>query len=108
MFNGLKQEWQQLKRGRPGQRFESQFDRNRKEAATRFGRVVRIVAGILLIPVGIFFLAFPGPGLVVIAIGLILIARESRMMARALDRSEMRARRTWEGVQQRRRRAAKS
>jgi uncharacterized protein (TIGR02611 family) len=92
MFKGLKQEWAQLKRGEPGSRFQDQFDRNRKEAKSKFGRGLRVVAGVALLPVGLFMLAVPGPGLVVIAIGAVLIAREFRWAARLLDRLEVRGR----------------
>jgi hypothetical protein len=93
MLNGLKQEWAQLKRGKPGSRFKGQFDRNREEASNGFGRALRVVVGVLLLPVGVFFLAVPGPGLVVIAIGAVLIAREFRWAATTLDALEVRGRR---------------
>ena len=94
MFKTLKAEWAQLKRGRPGSRFQKQFDRNRREAASGLGRVLRVAAGVMLLPVGLFLLAFPGPGLVVIAIGAVLIAREFRWAAKVLDWLELRARPT--------------
>lgn len=96
MLNGLKQEWAQLKRGKPGSRFKAQFDQNRKEASSGFGRVLRVVVALLLLPVGVFFLAVPGPGLVVIAIGAVMIAREFRSAASALDATEVRVRRVAE------------
>jgi hypothetical protein len=109
MFEGLKHEWSQLKRGEPGSRFRRQFDRNRKPKSGNFGRAVRVVCGLLLFPVGLFLLAVPGPGLVVIAIGAVLIAREFRWAAGALDRLEVRgrrvvrsAKRTWRRVSSRR------
>jgi hypothetical protein len=92
MLNGLKQEWAQLKRGKPGSRFKNQFERNRKESSSGFGRVMRLVVGVLLLPVGVFFLAVPGPGLVVIAIGAVLIAREFLWAANAMDAMEIRSR----------------
>jgi hypothetical protein len=97
MFDGLKREWTQLKRGRPGSRFAEQHDKERKKGKSPAGRVARIIVGLLLFPVGVVFLAIPGPGLLVIAIGAILIAREFKFAARLLDVVEVRGRKltTW-------------
>jgi hypothetical protein len=43
----------------------------------------------------VFFLAVPGPGIPILAVGLALIAQESATMARWLDRTELRLRRWW-------------
>ena len=93
MFEDLKGEWSQLRKGRPGSRFQEQYDRNRRERSTAVGRALRIAVGLLLFPVGVFFLAVPGPGLLVIAVGAVMIAREFRSAARALDAIEVRGRR---------------
>ena len=37
----------------------------------------------------------PGPGIPILVIGLALIAQESVTLARLLDRTEIRLRRTW-------------
>ena len=96
MFNSLRKSWADLKRGRPGSRFEEQYDEQRRDKTkSPIGRVLRIIGGLLLIPVGVFFLAVPGPGLLVIAVGAVLIAREFRFAARFLDAFEVRARKTF-------------
>ena len=97
MFKELKREWAQLKKGQPGSRFQDQFDRNQREKKSNFGRVLRVAAGLILLPVGLFFLAVPGPGLVIIAVGAVLIAREFGFAARLLDAVEVRGRKliTW-------------
>ena len=104
MFKELKREWAQLKRGKPGSRFQDQFDRNQREKKSNIGRVLRVVAGLILLPVGLFFLAVPGPGLVIIALGAVLIAREFRFAARLLDAVEVRGRKLMTWTQQRWRR----
>jgi len=43
----------------------------------------------------VFFLAVPGPGIPILAVGLALIAQESSTLARGLDRTEVRLRRSW-------------
>jgi len=92
MFKQLQRSWKELKSGRPGSRFLEQYRRQHQAHESGVGRAVRIVAGIILVPVGLFFLPAPGPGMVVLALGAILLARESRLVARALDRLELRAR----------------
>jgi hypothetical protein len=101
MFEQLKRGWDSLKRGQPGSRFQVQYDTQRRSARSGPGRALRIIAGFILLPVGVFFLAVPGPGLVVIALGAILIAREFRVAARVLDAIELRGRRTYSWAQRR-------
>jgi hypothetical protein len=97
MFKELKREWSQLKRGKPGSRFQDQFDRNQREKKSNVARVLRVGAGLVLLPVGLFFLAVPGPGLLIMALGAVLIAREFGFAARLLDAIEVRGRQvmTW-------------
>jgi putative transmembrane protein PGPGW len=92
MFKQLKQYWSSLKRGKPGSRFQEQYDKQRKEQKSGTGRAIRIVAGFLLLPAGLFFLPAPGPGFLVLALGAVLIAREFRWAAKILDRLELRGR----------------
>jgi hypothetical protein len=108
MFNRLKEYRKELSRGRPGSRFEDSFDRQREKRTSRAGRALRIIGGLILFPVGVFFLAVPGPGLLVIALGAVLIAREFRFAARMLDATEVRARALWKWAQRLRRRLARS
>jgi hypothetical protein len=101
MFRELKREWSQLRKGRPGSRFQEQYDRNRREQTGAPGRVLRIAVGVLLFPIGVFFLAVPGPGLLVIALGAVMIAREFRTAARAMDAIEVRGRQAFRWIRQR-------
>lgn len=84
--------------GPPGRRFQERY---RRKSATDRGRLERwacVFAGIGLTLVGIFFLAAPGPGIPILAVGLALIAQESAAVARLLDRAEVRVRRWWKRV----------
>ena len=92
----LKQSWQRFKTGSPGQRFQQQFSRPH-QARTPIQKALFVGGGILLIIAGIFFLFVPGPGLLIVFLGAVLIARQSSFAARALDWTEVRARRllTW-------------
>jgi hypothetical protein len=40
-------------------------------------------------------MAVPGPGIPILAFGLALVAQESSVMARLLDRAEVKLRRWW-------------
>jgi hypothetical protein len=108
MLSRFRKYWAGLGRGRPGSRFQDQFDAERKKQKSPAGRIVRTVGGLLLIPVGVLFLAIPGPGLVVIALGAVLIAREFGFAARLLDATELRGRKTWKWAEGRWRRLAKA
>ena len=101
MLKRLKAYWSQLQKGQPGSRFRQQYERNRREQKSPVGRILRIVAGVALIPVGVFFLAVPGPGLPIIALGVVLIARESGFVARMLDATEVRLRPGWKWAMRR-------
>lgn len=86
MLRRIRQSWKELKHGQPGRRFRERYDRRR----ARPGRKVLtkwavISAGALAILAGIVLLPLPGPGLLVLAAGALLIAEESHSTARALD-----------------------
>jgi hypothetical protein len=52
-------------------------------------------------PIGLFFLAVPGPGLLIIGLGAVLIAREFRFVAMVLDWMEVRGRQFYKWSKQR-------
>lgn len=93
MIEGLKRDWHRLRTGKPGDRFQGY---QRAHAEAQHGKWIRLVslgAGVLLIAVGIIALPAPGPGWLIIGLGAALFARESVMVARALDAIEIRLRR---------------
>lgn len=92
MIEGLKRDWHRLRTGKPGDRFQGS---QRAHAEARHGKWARFVSlggGALLIAVGIVALPAPGPGWLIIGLGAALIARESAMVARALDAIEVKLR----------------
>jgi len=102
MFEQLKQNWESLKRGRPGSRFHEQYERQRKSQSSAAGRVLRMGLGVAILLIGLVFLPAPGPGFIVVGIGALMLAREFKFAAILLDRIEVRARqvlkwvkRTW-------------
>jgi uncharacterized protein (TIGR02611 family) len=69
-----------------------QMRRERHLARSRLYRLVFAVVGFTVLLVGIAMLVLPGPGLLVIVVGLTLLALEfawaERMLERAVDRME--------------------
>jgi uncharacterized protein (TIGR02611 family) len=86
----MKRLWQELKRGKPGRRFQSRHEKARRGGLLR--KWALIVGGALLVLAGIVFLPLPGPGMLIILAGALLMAEESRGAARALDWMELRFR----------------
>ena len=84
--------WQELKKGEPGRRFQSRYERKQHERAGIVRKWSLIVLGVVLILAGIVFLPLPGPGILIIAAGAFLMAERSRAAARALDWVELRFR----------------
>jgi hypothetical protein len=101
MLKRLKKYWSDLKRGEPGSRFEEQYEKSRGRKRSGVGRVLRVASGLVLIPAGLFFLAVPGPGLLIMLFGAVLIAREFEFAARALDAMELRGRQLAKWAQRR-------
>jgi hypothetical protein len=89
----LKDRWQFLRSRRPGERFQ-RFYRHRREACPGEGRRWRLMGyGLLTMALGVIMLPAPGPGTVVLLVGIGLIAQASLTVARACDWAEIRMRR---------------
>lgn len=89
MLAVLKRHWTQFKRSRPGRRFQDHYDRKSGSRGGALWRCGVIAGGALLCLVGLFFMAVPGPGIPILALGAVLIAQQSEGTARLLDRSEL-------------------
>lgn len=59
--------------------------------ATNVRRLLVLVAGIVVVGAGVAMLALPGPGILVIFIGLAILASEFAWAERTLDRTKSRA-----------------
>jgi Putative transmembrane protein (PGPGW) len=89
------QSWDRFVHALPGRRFQERYRRKQREHSGAWKRCAFVIAGIALSLVGLFFMAFPGPGIPILALGLALVAQESAVMARLLDRGEVKLRRWW-------------
>jgi hypothetical protein len=93
--------WDRFVHSRPGRRFQQRYRRKRQAKGSAWKRCALVCGGVLLALVGIFFMAVPGPGIPILAVGLALVAQESAAMARLLDRAEIRLRRLWKRFRKR-------
>ena len=93
MLKTLKQSWQRFQKGFPGRRFQQQFSQRQRSSRSPVQKALFISAGILLIAAGVFFLFVPGPGLLLVLLGAVLIAQRSLPAARTLDWTESHVRR---------------
>src|SRR5918998_758161 len=94
MIGRTKGGWQQFRRGRPGHRFQDRYRRNQQSSSGRFSlrKILNIVGGSAIVLAGVFLLAAPGPGCLVLFVGLGMISGELLPVARSLDRAEVRLR----------------
>jgi Putative transmembrane protein (PGPGW) len=87
--------WDRFVHSSPGRRFQERYRRMQHETGSAWRRCAFVVGGVALALVGLFFMAVPGPGIPILAIGLALVAQESAVLARLLDRAEIKLRRWW-------------
>jgi hypothetical protein len=94
VIQSLKRNWNRLKRGRPGHRFEERAERARQNRAKQswIKRFLEPAVGGLLLAAGVIFCLIPGPGLPLVVIGCALLAQRSMAMARCLDWVEIKVR----------------
>lgn len=96
MFEGLKENWRELKDGEPGSRFVDHYERRQERSPGAWKRAALIVVGVVLLLAGLFMMIAPGPGILGIFIGGGLIAQESRAAARVMDWLEVQVRKVTE------------
>lgn len=94
MFDALKRRWRRLSTVRSGARFRAHH-RDLQQRPSVMRALLVIGCGLLLLAAGLVMLVLPGPGLLVAVIGAALIAGESQVVARLLDRIDLYATRIW-------------
>ena len=92
MLEKLKHRWHQFKAHPPGTRFRAQYRAGHRGHRSRIARGVRAVLACAITLIGLVLMPAPGPGILVVAFGLVMLARESMMVARLLDAAELRIR----------------
>ncbi len=84
-----------LRRGKPGQRFQDRYRRNQRSKASRgiLPRLIRLLGAAVALAIGAVLAFIPGPAVLFFLLAGALLASDSLMIARALDWTEVRARR---------------
>ena len=95
----LKRELRLLKDAPAGRRFQRRYKRMLSRNQTVWGRLGRILASGLVALAGFAMLALPGPGILVIVLGLAMLAGEFSWMARWMDRCEVKLRDVWNAAE---------
>jgi hypothetical protein len=85
MLKTLKEHWHIFKKAPVGERFERYYQSRHEAQRSLTKKILLIGMGAVVMLVGVFFLAVPGPGLVVLLLGAVLIARESLFVSRLFD-----------------------
>jgi hypothetical protein len=105
----FREHWRELRRGRPGHRFQARYERARREES-QCGpgqRIVFFILAFIFIAVGAVLVVIPGPAIPFFFIAGGLLATESRYIARLMDWIEVRARKIVAWARQRWRRLPK-
>ncbi len=89
LIGRAKRSWQFFRKSKPGDRFQVRYYRRRQSAPGRLSTFFNIVVGSTLVIVSTLFGWAPGPGLVTLVIGLMLVGGEFLTFARFLDWAEV-------------------
>jgi hypothetical protein len=94
----LRQEWQALRDCPAGERFERRYRRARRrhDHDELVPRIARLILATVAFLAGVVTIFLPLPEIVFFAASGALLAAESLVLARFLDRAELRAARRWE------------
>lgn len=85
----MKGAWRRFRTLPPGSRFHQSYLQHQRKHKSPTSRIAVMGGGVLLVVAGIVALVVPGPGLLTIALGAGLIARESVHLSHSLDRVEL-------------------
>ena len=93
MFKSLQRSWLRFRDAPPGERFIRHYRHRQSGSKSKASTVAFVVLGLALIGVGAVALVAPGPGILIIALGAALVAQESEVASKQLDRFELWVRR---------------
>jgi len=108
MLQDLKRRAHELRKAKPGERFEQFYRQGHRRNGSAPRRPLVLGIGLVSALIGVILLFTPGPGLLFLFAGGAILAEESLTVARALDWTELRVRavaRRWRRLFRRDRRA---
>lgn len=82
-------EWRAFTQSPPGKRFEERYRRKRNADRPAWRKIMLPALGLLIIALGLILLPAPGPGILVVLAGFALVAEHFLWAARMLDRCEL-------------------
>ncbi|MDP9426162.1 MAG: hypothetical protein M3P37_09055 [Actinomycetota bacterium] len=94
MIARMKNSLQDFQQSKPGRRFRDRYDRRHQEDRSRLSpsSILYIVGGVLLVIASLFLGPAPGFGFGTAFLGLAMLASEFLLIARFLDKAEVRLR----------------
>jgi hypothetical protein len=94
MIGRMRDGWRRFTASKPGHRFRARYRRNQRsgQGSSALRKVLVIVGGILVVVTSLLLAPLPGPGWGTALVGLVIIAGEILIVARFLDRAEMKLR----------------
>ena len=94
MIGRMRDGWRRFTASKPGHRFRARYRRHQRsgQGSSALRKVLVIVGGIVIVVTSLLLAPLPGPGWGTVLVGLIIIAGEILIVARFLDRAEMKLR----------------
>ncbi len=89
MGEPLREQWKRFAALPSGRRFQLRYRQHREKSAGLARKVVLMSLGVAFMLLGMTMLVLPGPGLLVMLIGMALIAESSLFASRLLDRIDL-------------------
>ena len=89
MTESLREQWRRFVARPAGRRFQMRWRARRAKPAGVARKLFLMGLGVVLLVLGTAMLVLPGPGLLVIVVGVALIAEESLFVARLVDRADL-------------------
>jgi hypothetical protein len=87
-MSAIRRAWRAFARDQPGARFLHHYERAQRERSTA-KTAVRLGVGAVSTLGGVALWFLPGPGTLLVMFGMAMLASESRVLARVLDRTEL-------------------
>ncbi len=94
MFDQARRTWREFSNGQPGYRFQRQYRRRQETTNGLFDpkNLLHLAGGVAIIVIGVLLAPIPGPGGIIVFVGLAMVGSLFLPVARALDWGELRAR----------------